>query len=72
MGRFDSSGEVLEGDGGLAAVELEGVTAAFGIGRVEAVQRPIARIRRLLLMGHGGLHVDAVGDAGIEPTTSSA
>ena len=47
----------------MRGVELERL-AAFDLGGVEAIQRPVAALDRVLLVGHRLAHVDPVGDAG--------
>src|SRR5690606_36461831 len=56
--------ELLERNGGLPAVEDEGRLAFLRPPRIEAIQRPEPRLGGLLLLGHLGAHLDAVGDAG--------
>ena len=55
--------EVGDRDRWRARVELEGL-AALDLGRMEAIQRPVAALDRILLVGHRLAHVDPVGDAG--------
>ena len=55
--------EVADRDRRRLRVELERL-AALDLGGLEAVQRPVAALDRVLLVGHRLAHVDAVGDAG--------
>ena len=55
--------DLLERHGRLAAVQLERMPLIAGQPRIVAVQRPEAGLDDVLLMGHAGRHVDALGDA---------
>ena len=55
--------ELRDGDRRLLGVEVER-RAVLGVGRREAVERPVARPHGVLHVGHRLRHVDAVGDAG--------
>ena len=55
--------EVAHRDRRRLRVELERL-AVVDLARMEAVQRPVAALHRVLLMGHRLRHVDAVRDAG--------